>query len=117
MYEYKGTIERVIDGDTYEITLALGFYVTTRQRVRLLGVYTPETHGVKKNSPEYKAGMKAKKFVEEVFAQNDNQVKLRTHKTGKFGRWIAEIAVQYDGKLWMLHKLLLEKKLAKPYKK
>jgi micrococcal nuclease len=44
-YIFSGLVNRVIDGDTYDITLDLGFYVSHRIRVRLKGVDTPEVYG------------------------------------------------------------------------
>ena len=43
----------------------MGFYMVGRIRFRLLGIDTPEIHGVKKDSEEYRQGMRAKEFVEE----------------------------------------------------
>ena len=45
MYEYKGTIRRVIDGDTLVIDVDLGFHVHTVVHVRLAGINAPETRG------------------------------------------------------------------------
>ena len=43
MYEYKCTIDRVVDGDTVDATLDLGFSVLYKSRVRLFGIDTPES--------------------------------------------------------------------------
>ncbi|WP_321346031.1 thermonuclease family protein [uncultured Draconibacterium sp.] len=92
MYTYKATVDRVVDGDTIDLVIDLGFKITTFQRIRLRGINTPETYNVKKDSEEYKNGMKAKAFVIERISNNDNEVIVETDKeVGKFGRYIGII--------------------------
>ena len=66
MYHYKAKAERVIDGDTLDVNIDLGFKITTVQRIRLARINTPETYNVKKDTEEYQKGMSAKQFVEHV---------------------------------------------------
>ena len=92
MYKYKAKIERIVDGDTIDIVIDLGFKITTNQRLRLKGINTPETYNVKKGSEEYKKGMAAKEFVVKRIADNNYEAIIETDKdTGKYGRYIAEI--------------------------
>ena len=92
MYKYKATVERVVDGDTIDVVIDLGFKITTNQRIRLKGINTPETYSVKKDSEEYKKGMKAKQFVLQRIEANNNEVTVETNKdTGKYGRYIGTI--------------------------
>lgn len=92
MYEYKADLDRVVDGDTIDVVIDLGFKMTTNQRIRLYGIDTPEIFSAKKGSPEHVKGMAAKKFVEDRLAANDNHFKIKTHKyTGKYGRYLGEI--------------------------
>ena len=63
MYHYKAKVENIVDGDTMDVVIDLGFKVTTFQRIRLAKIDTPETYSVKKNSEEYKKGMAAKEYV------------------------------------------------------
>ena len=92
MYTYRAKVERVVDGDTIDLVIDLGFKITTHQRIRLAGINTPETYNVKKNSLEYKKGMAAKKFVIERIVSNDYEVMLQTDKDiGKYGRYIGTI--------------------------
>ena len=44
-YTYKAHVDRVVDGDTFDVTVDLGFRITTYQRLRLAGVETPEVRG------------------------------------------------------------------------
>jgi len=93
MYEYAARVVRVIDGDTIVADVDLGFHVTVRETFRLTGINTPEIHGVKKDSEEYRRGMEAKKFVEKLLELTDWRVMLITQKDaqGKYGRWLAEV--------------------------
>ncbi len=92
MYKYKAKIERVVDGDTMDIVIDLGFKITTNQRIRLEGINTPETYNVKRTSEEYRKGLAAKEFVVQRVAANNNEAIVETAKdTGKYGRYIATV--------------------------
>ena len=92
MYKYKAKIVRIVDGDTIDIVIDLGFKITTNQRLRLKGINTPETYNVKKDSEEYKKGMAAKEFVIQRIEANNYEAIIDTDKdTGKYGRYIAVI--------------------------
>lgn len=80
MYNYKATVERIVDGDTIDVVIDLGFKITTNQRIRLKDINTPETFNVKKDSEEYKKGFAAKQFVIERIEANGNEVMLDTGK-------------------------------------
>lgn len=92
MFKYKAKISRIVDGDTMEIVIDLGFKITTHQRIRLEGINTPETFNVKKNSDEYKKGLLAKEFVVKRVEANNFEAIIDTNKdTGKYGRYIATV--------------------------
>ena len=92
MYEYKAMVDRVVDGDTLDIVIDVGFKITTHQRIRLAHVDTPETYRVAHTSEEYKKGLAAKQYVEKRLADNQNTIKINTYKyTGKYGRYIGII--------------------------
>ena len=97
-YQYWGKVVRVVDGDTIDFSIALGFDIEILRRVRLIGVNTPEIHGVKKTSKEYAEGKKAAEYVESVLPPG-TWVELKTYSTGpreKYGRWLCEIFI--DGR-------------------
>ena len=84
--------EDVYDGDSATATVALGFggYLH-RQKLRLLGVDTPELRG-----PSRVAGRAARDFVREMLPE-DGEVLLKTHKgrkKGKWGRWLCELWIE-----------------------
>lgn len=92
MYEYTAKLDRVVDGDTMDLIIDMGFKMTTNQRIRLANINTPETYGQKHDSEEYIAGMKAKTFVVKRLEENQNTVRIETSKlTGKYGRYIGVI--------------------------
>lgn len=86
-YEYKATVENVVDGDTVDVVVDLGFKVSSRQRVRLARIDTPE-----RSQPGYAA---ARDFVREAVL--DKPVMLKTEKVSKWGYYLAEITLQ-DGR-------------------
>jgi micrococcal nuclease len=90
-YLYKAKLKKAIDEDTIDLIVDAGFYISVHQRFRLKGIDTPEIFGVRKDTDEYKRGMKAKEYVERRFQENGNECIIKSHRTGKYGRWIAEI--------------------------
>ena len=112
VYEYKALVTNVVDGDTIDVDIDLGFYMVARVRMRLARVDTPETYGVSRDSDEYKAGMKSKEFVKERLIMQD--VLIKTQKTGKFGRWIAEVFYGPNFEI-NLSDELIKRGLAEPY--
>ena len=120
LYEYRAEVVRVVDGDTLDLIIDLGFRTYVRDRVRLYGIDTPETFGVKKDSEEYASGMAAKLRLEELLSLDDNGVlKVVTHrdKKGKYGRWLVELFVDLPGDGGSVHvnQTLVEEGLARPY--
>jgi micrococcal nuclease len=110
-YRYRAKLDRVVDGDTIDVLIDLGFYVELRERVRLEGVDTPEIYRVPKDSEEYKKGMEAKEYVERRLNENGNEMIIETEKRGKWRRWLAKIYLKDSKKT--LNEELIEKGLAK----
>lgn len=92
-YQYKAECLRVVDGDTIDLRVDLGMKIEHRVRVRLQGINTPETYGVKKDSEEYKLGLAAKERLIELIMGKSLTVVTEKDKTGKYGRYIATIYV------------------------
>jgi micrococcal nuclease len=98
LYQYKAELIEVVDGDTYDFWVDLGFESFKRVRVRLLGLDTHEIYGTEKSSAEYRHGLEEKRFAEEQLSEAD-EIYLRTYKndeTGKYGRYLAEVYVDGD---------------------
>jgi len=95
LYSYEAEVLNVVDGDTYDFQVDLGFSTYKKLRIRLLEVDTAEIYGVKMESEEYKRGQKQKKFVTDKLNSADKIV-LKTYKnneTGKYGRYLAEVYI------------------------
>ena len=93
MYEYRCKVTRVVDGDTVDVDIDLGFGVWLhKERVRIYGIDTPESRT--RDLEEKKYGLAAKEFVKQ-FVKGNNII-LRTEKydaKGKFGRILGDIIV------------------------
>lgn len=91
MYEYNAVCTRVIDGDTIDARVDLGFNVWIECRIRLQGIDAPETRT--RDLDEKKAGLVTKAFLKEVLADNNNNFVLKSHGVGKYGRCLGTIYV------------------------
>ena len=100
MYEYSCRIVRVVDGDTVDVDIDLGFDLwLKKQRIRLYGVDTPESRT--RDLVEKKYGLAAKKFVEKHLPLGSKQtLRTRLDDRGKFGRILGEfvLTTQWEGK-------------------
>lgn len=86
MYEYEAIVSNVVDGDTIDATLSLGFYLIAKLRLRLLGVNCPEMHA---HDPA--PGRAAKEYTTARLL--GKAVVLATHKSDDFGRWLARVTI------------------------
>lgn len=100
-YAYRATILNVVDGDTVDAIIDLGFRMTTTQRLRLARVDTPE-----RNQPGY---AEAKALTERL--ASGKPAAIRTIKVSKWGYYLAEVTVGGQN----LSDALLQARLAKPY--
>jgi|TARA_R100000081_G_C4793365_1_gene159192 micrococcal nuclease len=84
-FVYNAILDRVVDGDTVDVTLDLGFDVKLhKQRCRLAGIDTPESRT--RDLAEKKLGLAAKKRLEELCVNN---FKIKSLGKGKYGRILA----------------------------
>tara|TARA_Y100000361_G_scaffold61713_1_gene54178 strand:- start:1126 stop:1545 length:420 start_codon:yes stop_codon:yes gene_type:complete len=93
MYEYRVEIVKVIDGDTVDVNIDLGFGVWLhKERVRLYGIDTPESRTSDKEEKVY--GLMAKDFLIEWISAGNVTLKTKTYDAkGKFGRILGELWV------------------------
>ena len=91
MYEYKAVVERVVDGDTIDVIIDLGFKTWKKVRVRMEGINTPESRT--RDLEEKKRGLAAKDRLVEILKYNNNECTLKVSGVGKFGRAIASVYV------------------------
>jgi micrococcal nuclease len=90
-YQYKAEVRRVVDGDTFDILIDLGFDTYRHGRVRLYGINTPESRT--KNLEEKKMGLAAKEFTDQWIKKANSKVKIETilDKNEKYGRILARV--------------------------
>jgi micrococcal nuclease len=91
MYEYNAVLDRVVDGDTIDVTIDLGFNVWKKIRVRMEGINTPESRT--RDLEEKKRGLAAKDRLVEILKFNDNKCILKVSGVGKYGRALATVLV------------------------
>ena len=111
MYEYGCKVTRVVDGDTVDVILDLGFSILHKCRVRLYGIDTPESRT--RNKDEKVRGKLASKFLQDAI-DNGTKVVLRSKlkdSKGKYGRVLGEIIVDNIN----LNVSMIEKNLAVAY--
>ncbi len=87
LQKYKGKILRVIDGDTIEAAIFLGFNISIKKRIRIIGINAPETRS--KIESERQAGFAAKKRLEELFVTKD--LTIESKGFDKYGRCLAVV--------------------------
>jgi micrococcal nuclease len=93
MYEYSCKVERVVDGDTIDVVLDLGFDIMYKSRVRLYGIDTPESRT--RNKDEKARGKMAAAFLKNCINKGTKvviQTKLKDSR-GKFGRVLGAVIV------------------------
>jgi len=89
-------VTKIVDGDTIDVMLDLGFDIKYKSRVRLFGIDTPESRT--RDKVEKKYGLLSKKFLQEQIKKS-KKVTIKTYKgdeTGKFGRILGDVFL--DGK-------------------
>ena len=90
MYRYKVYVTRIVDGDTVDVDIDLGFgMIYKKQRVRMMGIDTPESRT--RNLEEKFYGKASKAHLTKIL--NGQDVQLVSHDKGKFGRILGELYV------------------------
>ena len=113
LWHYRAKVGRVIDGDTIDAVIDVGFGIEVTERLRFKGIQAPEIFGKPTDDPDYKRGMEAKHFVERRLAENDGQFEVITSKRGKWRRWLADLHLPDAGRT--LSEELIDQGLAADY--
>ena len=111
MYKYNAKLIRIIDGDTIEALIDLGFEIATRKIIRLYDINAPEIRGALKE--EKLAGLKAKARLQELLDTSEGEFQLLSHGWGKFGRCLGEIFINDQS----INEQLINEGLVKRYDK
>ena len=117
MYTYKISPLKIVDGDTIDSEIDLGFDIKVKKRVRFLGMNAPESRT--KDLEEKARGLAAKDRVKALLEGCKN-IQLKSHGIGKFGRCLGEIMLDMvDGQekltLVSLNELLIKEGHAVEY--
>lgn len=92
MFEYKAIITNVVDGDTFDMDIDLGFNIHIHERVRLLDIDTPEKFGKEKE-----LGLTVKQYAIKNFLGKEVVIKSEKSdmaaNTDSFGRWLVKVTV------------------------
>ena len=106
MFEYNAVLDRVVDGDTIDATIDLGFDTWKKTRIRFYGINAPESRT--RDLEEKKKGLAAKERLIEILKANDNKFVLKSHGVGKYGRCLGELYVETLGEISVQQTLINE---------
>jgi micrococcal nuclease len=102
-YSYRIDVVNVVDGDTLDADIDVGFGITVRKRLRLFGVNAWEPRG-----PTREQGRAATNRVKDIIDQGSKiYAQTRMDDLGKYGRVLAWIWVEVDGNLLSLNKVIV----------
>lgn len=111
MYKYKvKKIKKIIDGDTVDIDIDLGFDITISQRVRLKGINASETKTT--DIEEKKKGLESKEWLKKELSREGEWI-IETFKEDKYGRILGSFYYKNDS--ISLNEKMLTEGIVKPY--
>lgn len=109
MYKYNAKLDRVVDGDTVDALVDLGFDTWKKVRIRFYGMDAWESRT--RDKEEKVKGLAAKARVIELLDKADGKFTLQSHGVGKYGRCLGEIFIEEDN----INQLLITEGHAKKY--
>lgn len=117
MYEYRVTIDRVVDGDTVDCWIDLGYHTQIHKRIRFIGINAPETRT--RNKEEKVLGLKAKEWlrqkIDPSYTGSYEEIYLKSWGLGKYGRVLGELFVQSGKSKKSITKWMLSEGLVVEY--
>ena len=109
-YIYRGKLERVVDGDTIDALIDVGFDIWIKKRIRYSGIDTWESRT--RDLDEKKKGLAAKARNKELLKEISSKsgyFRLKSHGVGKYGRVLGEIFIEdAEGKQWNINETLIK---------
>ena len=94
--EYQCELINVLDGDTIDCYIDLGFNMKTKKRIRYMGIDTWESRT--RDLEEKAKGLKAKEFTKKMLERNEGNFKIISHGVGKYGRVLGELFIEGEDK-------------------
>ena len=108
-YIYRAKLDRVVDGDTVDTLIDVGFDIWFKKRIRFKGVDTWESRT--RNLEEKALGLKAKARTKELLekvSSKSGYFRIKSYGLGKYGRVLADVFIMdKDGKQWNVNKTLI----------
>ena len=108
-YIYRGKLERVVDGDTIDALIDVGFDIWIKKRIRYSGIDTWEsrTRDLEEKAKGLEAKARNKELLMEVSSKS-GYFRLKSHGVGKYGRVLGEIYIEdKEGKQYNINKTLI----------
>ena len=117
MYEYNVRIDRVVDGDTVDCWIDLGYNLQIHKRIRFAGVNAPETRT--RDKEEKKRGFIAKNWlidkIDPKVVGSSKEIILKSYEYGKYGRVIGELFIVSGSRNQSINKMMLAEGLVTEY--
>ena len=108
-YIYKAKLDRVVDGDTVDALIDVGFDIWFKKRIRFMGLDTWESRT--RDLEEKKLGKLAKERTRQLLedvSSKSGYFRVKSHGLGKYGRVLGEIFIMdKDGKQWNVNETLI----------
>ena len=108
-YIYRAKLDRVVDGDTVDALIDVGFDIWFKKRIRFMGLDTWESRT--RDLEEKKLGKLAKERTRQLLEDVSNKsgyFRVKSHGLGKYGRVLGEIFIMdKDGKQWNVNETLI----------
>ena len=108
-YIYRGKLERVVDGDTIDALIDVGFDIWIKKRIRYSGIDTWEsrTRDLEEKAKGLEAKARNKELLMEISSKS-GYFRLKSHGVGKYGRVLGEIYIEdSEGKQYNINKTLI----------
>jgi len=108
-YIYRAKLDRVVDGDTVDALIDVGFDIWFKKRIRFVGVDTWEsrTRDLEEKKKGKLAAERTRQLLEEV-SSKPGYFRIKSHGLGKYGRVLGELFVMdKDGKQWNINETLI----------
>lgn len=114
MFDYMVKVRRVVDGDTIDVSVDLGFDIWHNARVRMMGIDTPESRT--RNLEEKALGLASKARLKELLKGKKVRLECSKEGKGKFGRILADVhTIDQEGNDINVNNQLIAEGHARPY--
>lgn len=109
LYHYRAIVVNVYDGDTINVNIDLGLSTwINNEKIRLARINAPEIKG-----KERAKGIKSRDFLKDLLLNKKVIIQTIKDRKEKFGRYLAEVWLEQDGRYININDLMVEKKLAR----